>query len=92
MGGWPKAKRSHLSAVGLLIVHVAVTTLIFVAVFTTDWLAWIFFSYLNSIHKFPPQVYTLSSRAEVWIFYVDCVLSAIVLLSSLIQFVWDIVE
>lgn len=76
----------------LLIVHVVVTTLVFTSIVAVDWLGSLFFSYLNSIHPFPPQVYRLGAHAEVWIFYVDCVLSSIVLAGSLIQFVLDIME
>jgi hypothetical protein len=92
VGAWPRPRRSRLRPVGLLIVHVVVTTLVFISIVTVDWLGSLFFSYLNSIHQFPPQVYRLGAHAEVWIFYVDCVLSSIVLAGSLVQFVWDIVE
>ena len=92
MRRWGERRGVHLRPFGLLIVHVACTAIVFASLFTIGWLVAVFFNYLNSIQKFPSQLYTIIESLEVWLFYADCLLSGIVLLASVFRFVKDILE
>lgn len=67
--------------------HMASSAAVFVTLVTTGWLASVCLNYLNTTHGFPPQVYTLAGRLEIWLFYVDSVLSSILFVLSCANFV-----
>ena len=87
-------RRNTTSAVSFvaLILHIVATAIVFAWVFTVGWLVSFLLSYLDSIHKFPANMYRLSMRLELWLFYIDCILSAVILAGSAFKFVRDIVE
>lgn len=72
--------------------HIIATAIVFALIFTVGWLVSFLLSDLNSIHKFPADMYRLSTRLELWLFYVDCVLSAFVLGVNVVEFVRDLME
>lgn len=92
MSGWARPRRTHLWSFGLLIVHVAASAIVFVCVFTIGWLVSVALGYLDSVHKFPTQVYKLVTLFEVWLFYIDCAVTGIILATSLVKFVRDTLE
>jgi hypothetical protein len=74
------------------VAHVTFDAVIFVTLFTVCWLATSCLEYLNSIHRFPPRVYTLAGRLGIWLFYLDCVLSGFVLAFTCVKFVIHTLE
>lgn len=83
---WVKAGRIHLRSLRLLIAHVAFDAVVFVAIFTACWLVSLCLTFLNTIHRFPPRVYTLAGRLEIWLFYLDCAVGGFMLASTCLKF------
>ncbi len=89
---WQQRRTTSVAPFGLLIIHIVMTAVIFASVLTAGWLTSLLLSYLDSVHKFPPDVYRLASRLEVWLFYIDCALSASVLAAGIVPFVRNVLE
>lgn len=89
---WQRRRTTSVASFGLLIIHIIMTAAIFASVLTAGWLTAFLPSYLDSVHKFPRDVYRLAIRVEVWFFYLDCMLSAFVLMASIVPFVRSILE
>lgn len=87
-----KHGRLHLQPFRRLIIHAVSGALVCVILFSVEWLVSLCLDYLNGIHRFPPQVYTLIGRAEIWLFYFDCALSVFAFAISIIIFVTHILE
>lgn len=84
---WANAGRIHLWPFGHLMVHATFDAIVFVTLFTVCWLVSLCLDSLNRIHGFPPTVYTLAGRLEIWLFYLDCALSGFVLAFTCVRFV-----
>ncbi len=72
--------------------HVAASGAVFVTLLTVGWLVSLCLDWLNTIHRFPPQVYTLAGRLEIWLFFLDCALSGFLLVGSFVGFTMYILE
>jgi hypothetical protein len=72
--------------------HVAFDASVFVGLFTVCWLVSLCLDYLNSIHRFPPRAYTLAGRLEIWLFYLDCIVTGFLLAFTGIRFVLHTLE
>lgn len=72
--------------------YVIFDAIIFVTVFTTCWFVSLCFDCLNAIHRFPPRVYTLVGRLEIWLFHLDCVLSGFLLAFGCVKFIIHTLE
>jgi hypothetical protein len=81
-----RSGRIHLQSFRLLIAHVAATAVVFVTLITAEWLVSLCLEYLNTTHRFPPQVYTLAGRLEIWLFYLDCVLGGFLFAAGFVDF------
>jgi hypothetical protein len=54
-----------------LIGHLLATSLIFLMLFAIAWaLSWLL-TCLDSLHKFPPEIFEIITRCEVWLIYGD---------------------
>jgi len=73
-------------------VHVTFGAIVFVTVFTIGWLVSLCFDSLNTMHQFSPQAYTLISRLEIWLFYMDCALSGFMFVLGCFKFVIHTLE
>lgn len=89
---WLKAGRIHLRSFGLLIVQVMFDAITFVTVFTVYWLVSLCFHFLNTTQRFPPGVYALVGRLEIWLFYMDCTLSGFLFVFTCVKFVIHTLE
>ena len=49
------------------------------------------FKYLNSLNPFPLEIAKLFSKFEIGLFYADIILSGVVLLVGVLQFMWDVI-
>jgi hypothetical protein len=68
------------------------TALVFVVLFTLSWsISWVF-NYLDSIHKFAPEILKIATKSEVWLIYIDIAVSGIVLLAGIGRFLRDVIE
>jgi len=72
--------------------HVVFNAAVFLTVFTAGWLVSLCLDHLNTIHRFPPQVYTLARRLEIWLFYLDSALSGVSFVASCIAFTLYLLE
>jgi hypothetical protein len=87
-----KGPKTFWRSVRNLIGHLLATSLIFMLVFATAWaLSWLL-TCLDSLHKFPPQIFEMITRFEVWLIYGDAGLSGAVLLIGAIRFFDDLLE
>jgi hypothetical protein len=68
------------------------TTLVFVALFSLGWIVSCSFNYLNTIHKFPDEIFKLVTRLEIGVVYIDAVVSGVVLTAGIIRFVIEVFE
>ena len=75
-----------------LLGHLLATSLIFLLLFAIAWaLSWLL-ACLDSLHKFPPEIFDLIARFEVWSIYGDAALSCAVLLIGAYRFFGDLLE
>jgi hypothetical protein len=87
-----RSGRTHLQSFRLLIAHVVGTAAVFVTLITVGWLVSLCLEYLNTIHRFPPQVYTLAGRLEIWLFYLDSMLSGFSFVVGFVDFTLYLLE
>jgi len=79
-------------SVGNLVGHLLATSLIFLLLFAIAWaLSWLL-ACLDSLHKFPPEIFDLIARFEVWLIYGDAALSGGVVLIGAYRFFSDLLE
>jgi len=89
---WSRPREKSLWRSTLLLIgHVTATAVVFVAVIALGWLVSFLISYLDSQHKFPSELFSLVTKLEVWVVYIDIGVSAVVLIAGLWRFVWDVV-
>jgi hypothetical protein len=88
---WSRSRGSFWRSILLLIGHLGATAAVFVALITLGWIVSFVFNYLDSIHKFPDEIFKLVTRLEIGLVYVDAVVSGIVLLAGIVRFVRDVV-
>jgi hypothetical protein len=81
-------RRSTLPLMG----HLLATALILAVLLTLAWLLSYFSFYLNGIHHFPDEMFKLVDSLELDLMYLDIVVSGIILLIGIWQFVRDILE
>lgn len=89
---WVNSERIRPGPLRHLMAHIASSAIIFITVFTVCWLVSLCFDSLNTIHRFPPRVYTLVGQLEIWVFYLDCVLSGYLLVFGAVKFVIHTLE
>lgn len=91
---WPNRSRPYSTARSVLILigHLGATALVFGVLFTLSWsISW-FFSYLDSVHKFAPDVLKIAGRVELGLIYVDIGICGFVLLAGIGRFLRDVIE
>jgi hypothetical protein len=76
----------------MLIGHLGATAFVFVSLFTLGWCASFVFHYLNAVHHFPEEIFTLLTRFEIGLVYVDTAVSGIVLLTGILRYIRDVLE
>jgi len=75
-----------------MIAPLLATAVLFMAIFLVSWGLSFVIDYLNGQHRLPAEIYTVVTHIELWLVYVDVVLSAVVLLAGAVQFIKDIRE
>lgn len=75
-----------------MIGHLVGTAVIFTALFSIGWLVSVALHALHKMHPFPPQIFDLVTKMEVYLVYADTVVSGIVLLAGMWRFCRDVVE
>jgi hypothetical protein len=66
----------------LLIGHLLGTAAIFLALFTIIWLVSFALFWLDSMHKFPPDLLAIVTKVEVWGVYGDALVCILVVAAS----------
>ena len=92
MNSWPRSGDGFWRSILLLVAHLAGTAIVFSAILVFGWSVSFLLNYLNSIRNFPPEVFTLVTRLEIGLLYVDTVLSGVILLLCTFRFVRDALE
>lgn len=92
MNSWPRSRDNFWRPIVLLVAHLAGTALVFSAILVFGWSISFLLNYLNSIRNFPPEIFTLVTRLEIGLLYVDIVVSGAVLLLCIVRFVKEVVE
>lgn len=72
--------------------HVTFDAVVIVTLFSACWLVSLCLDYLNRIHGFPPRVYTLAGRLELWLLYLDCVVGGFMVAFTCFRFMIDTLE
>lgn len=91
MNQW-RRRDTFWNSIVLLIGHLAATALVFVSLFTFGWLVSWIFSAMNAIHPFADPVWRLVNSLEMWLTYLDLVVSGVVLLAGVVRFFRDLLE
>jgi hypothetical protein len=87
-----KRPKTFWRSVRQLIGHLLATSLIFLLLFAIAWaLSWLL-TCLDSLHKFPPEIFEIITRCEVWLIYGDVIMSAAVLIVGAFRFFGDLFE
>ena len=89
-GELPRQKH-FVEMVFSLVGHLCGTAVIFVAFFTIGWLVSFFLHWLHSVHPFSGEIFKVITRIEVWVFYADAVLCAIVLIAGALRFSHELI-
>jgi hypothetical protein len=89
---WARSRDTFWSSILHLLGHLVGSAVVFTALFIFGWIVSLIFSHLNSIHPFPPEMFKLFSKLEVWLVYIDAVLGGVVLLAGIVQFGLNIFE
>jgi hypothetical protein len=96
MNAWPRqprrGRRPYWWLVLKLIGHLGASALIFVALIGFEWVASYAYYLMDSYHSFPVEMTRVIPKLRIGWFYLDIVLSGIVLLAGLGRFVRDLLE
>lgn len=87
-----ESPRSFWRSVLKLIGHLIAAAVIFVVFFVIVWLVSWILSGLDSVHHFPPEIFGMITRVEVWLTYADWGLCIVVLATGTWRFIWEIVR
>jgi hypothetical protein len=90
MNSWGRTRGTFWRSIFQLIGHLGGTALVFVALFSLGWAVSCSFNYLNSIHKFPDEIFELVTRLEVGLVYIDAAVSGVVLTAGIVRFVVEV--
>jgi len=91
--GWRGPTRyGYWYSVSRLIGHLFGTVVIFGTFFTFGWLLSVLLHYLDTLHKFPPEILAIITRIEVGLIYADALLCVIMLMAGTFRFCRDLVE
>jgi hypothetical protein len=85
-----RRKKSFGGSVVILIGHLTGTTVIFAAVFVLGWLLSFGLAKLDDIHHFPEEILRIGTQIELYLFLADAVLSGIMALLVMVQFLKDL--
>lgn len=80
--------RSALKLTG----HLVAAGAIFIVFFAIVWLVSCALTWLDSIHHFPPEIFVMITKVEVWLTYADWGLCIVVLATGTWRFITDIVR
>jgi hypothetical protein len=84
--------KTFWNSVRVLVGHLIATSIIFSLLFAIAWaLSWLL-ACLDSLHSFPPDMYELIKRMEIWLIYADAIISAAALLFGAFRFFTDLFE
>lgn len=72
-----------------VITHLAGTAVMFSALLVLSWAISYLAAGLHSIHPFPPEIYTFLTKVELWLLYVDVVISGLVFFFGAARFVQE---
>ncbi len=90
---WSRSRESSFGySILLLIGHLFCTAIVFVTLFGLGWIVSCVFNYLDSIHKFPEEIFNLDTKLEVGLVYIDAMVSGAVLLAGIGRFIMDVFE
>lgn len=84
-----RRSRPYWASVLDLVGHLIGTAVIFTALFSIGWLVSLSLHALHSMHPFPEETFKFVTRIEVYLVYVDSVVSGIVLLIGMGRFCKD---
>ncbi len=90
---WSRSNETSFGySIVLLIGHLFCTAIVFVTLFSLGWTVSCVFNYLDSIHKFPDEIFKIVTKLEVGLVYIDAAVSGAVLLAGIGRFVRDVFE
>ncbi|GAC1626813.1 MAG: hypothetical protein NVS9B10_15130 [Nevskia sp.] len=89
-GGFGEREKPHWQSVLTLIGHMIGTAVIFVSMFGIGWSVSFLLEYLNSIHKFPSDIYGVVTAVELYFLYADVLLCGVVLCAGAIRFIKEL--
>jgi hypothetical protein len=77
-GGYGRRGNGYARSVVKLLTHLLGTAVMFGAILLLAWGLAYFVSYLNAKHPFPPAIYSLVTKIEVGLVYIDVIISGVV--------------
>lgn len=90
--GYGRRGHGYWKSLIKLLAHIAGTAVMFVAILLVSWGLSLLVHKLNIEHPFPPDIYAVVTKIELWLVYIDVVLSGLVLIFGAWKFLIEIVE
>jgi len=87
-----RAAGGYWSSLVKLLAHLLGTAIMFSAILVVAWGLSYLVHKLNATHPFPPAIYAFVTTIEVWLVYIDVLISGIVFLFGAFRFLQEIWE
>ena len=93
MRSYNHGRRSgYLGSLIKLLTHLLGTAVMFSAILVLAWGLSFLVHKLHEAHPFPPAIYSVVTTIELWLVYIDVVISGVVLLFGAVRFLQEIWE
>ena len=90
--GYGRRRHSYWLSVVKLVAHLLGTAIMFSAILVLSWGLSYLVHRLNVTHPFPEEIYTVVTKIELWLVYIDVVISGAVLVFGAVKFLQEIWE
>lgn len=87
-----RRRDSYWHSIVKLLAHLLGTAIMFVAILLVSWGLSFLVHKLHTAHPFPDEIYNFVTKIELWLVYIDVVISGIVLVFGAYKFLLELVE
>lgn len=92
LGYYGRRRHSYWLSLVKLLAHLLGTAIMFSAILVLSWGLSYLVHLLNVAHPFPQEIYSVVTKIELWLVYIDVVISGAVLFFGALKFLQEIWE